>query len=96
VAHLVYAYLEQSLMHDRLDVAAGWLPVSTYFASSPLYCDFINVLFCGNPNPLPNYPTEDDWPQATLGGQARYLITPQFYVMAGLFSVDPNVGIGGG
>ena len=96
VAHLVYAYLEQTLFHHRLDIAAGWLPVGTYFASSPLYCDFINVLFCGNPHPLPNYPTEDDWPQATLGGQIRYLLTPQLYVMAGLFSVDPDFGTGGG
>ncbi len=96
VAHLVYAYIEQSLMHDRLDLAGGWLPVGTYFASSPLYCDFINVLFCGNPHPLPNYPTEDDWPQATLGGQARYLITPQVYLMAGVFTVDPDFGTGGG
>ncbi len=96
VAHLVYAYLEQSLMKDRLDLAGGWLPVGTYFASSPLYCDFVNVLFCGNPHPLPNYPGEEDWPQATFGVQARYLLTPQVYAMVGVFQTDPDFGTGGG
>ncbi len=96
IAHSVYDYFEKSLQHDRIDLAAGWLPVGTYFASSPLYCDFINVLFCGNPHPLPNYPGELDWPQATLGAQVRYLVTPLIYVMVGAFQTDPDFGTGGG
>ncbi len=96
VAHLVYAYFEQSLPGGRLDLAAGYLPVGTYFAASPLYCDFVNVLFCGNPHPLPNYPTQADWPNASLSGQFRVLITPQIYLQAGLFTVDPYFGISGG
>ena len=96
LAHLVYAYVEQSLLADRLDLAGGWLPVGTYFASSPLFCDFVNVLFCGNPHPLPNYPGELDWPQATFGGQARYLLTPSIYLMAGAFQQDTSFGTGGG
>ncbi len=96
IAHLVYAYFDQALLKDRLELVGGWLPVGTYFASSPLYCDFVNVLFCGNPHPLPNYPTEADWPQASFGGLARYLITPQLYAMVGLFSTDPDFGTGGG
>ena len=96
VAHLVYAYLEQELLKGRVDLAAGWQPVGTYFASSPLYCDFMNVLFCGNPHPLPNYPTEDDWPQATFGAQARIIAAREFYLQLGAFSVDPDFGTGGG
>ncbi len=96
VAHLVYAYFEQELAKGHVDLAGGWLPIGTYFASSPLYCDFMNVLFCGNPHPLPNYPTERDWPQASLGVQARFLPLRQFYIQVGLFSTDTNFGTGGG
>ncbi len=96
LAHMVYAYGEESLLRNRLDLIAGWLPVGNFFAASPLYCDFMNVLFCGNPHPLPNYPGEDDWPQATFGSQARVLFTPQVYLQLGLFSVDPDYGTGGG
>ncbi len=96
LAHLVYAYGEQSMLGNRLDLIAGWLPVGTFFASSPLYCDFMNVLFCGNPHPLPNYPGEEDWPQASFGTQLRALINPRIYLQLGLFSVDPDFGTGGG
>ncbi len=91
-AHLVYLYGEQSLDNGRLDLAAGRLPVGNSFATSPLYCDFMNVIFCGNPHPLPVYPGEPDWPAATWGGQARLLLVPTVYVMGGLFQVNPNFG----
>ena len=96
VAHMVYAYGETTFANNRVDLTGGWLPVGTYFAASPLYCDFLNVLFCGNPHPLPNYPGEDDWPQASFGGQVRVLPTKHTYVMLGLYSVDTSYGTGGG
>ncbi len=95
-AHLVYAYLDQALLHNRLDLVGGWLPVGTFFASSPLYCEFMNVLFCGNPHPLPNTPGENDWPQADFGAQARFLLTPQIYLQLAAFQVDTSFGSGGG
>ncbi len=91
-AHLVYLYGEQILYNGRVDLAAGWLPVATYFASSPLYCDFMNVIFCGNPSPLTVYPGMPSWPAATWGGQARVFVVPTVYVMAGLFQVNPKHG----
>ncbi len=96
LAHLVYLYGEQTLDNGRVDLAGGWLPVGTYFASSPLYCEFMNVIYCGNPHPLPVYPGEPDWPAATWGGQARVFVVPTVYAMAGLFQVNPkNGGISG-
>jgi porin len=92
IAHLVYLYAEQELLNGRVDIAAGRLPVGNYFASSPLYCEFMNVIFCGNPHPLPVYPGEPDWPAATWGGQVRVIVVPTFYVMAGVFQVNPNFG----
>ena len=96
IAHLVYSYWEQSIDHDRIDLVGGWLPVGTYFAASPLYCRFMNVLFCGNPHPLPNYPGEQDWPQATFGGQVRWVPIPSLYAMVGLHQTDIDFGTGGG
>jgi porin len=92
LAHLVYLYGEQTLDHGRVDLAGGWLPVGTYFASSPIYCEFMNVIYCGNPHPLPVYPGEPDWPAATWGGQARVFVVPTVYAMAGIFQVNPNNG----
>jgi porin len=92
LAHLVYLYGEQQFDNGRVDIAGGRLPVGTFFATSPLYCDFVNVIFCGNPHPLPVYPGEPDWPAATWGGQARVYVLPTLYVMGGLFQVNPNFG----
>lgn len=91
-AHLVYLYGEQQLYNGRVDLAGGRLPVGTFFASSPIYCYFVNVIFCGNPHPLPVYPGEPDWPAATWGGQARVYVLPSVYVMGGVFQVNPNFG----
>jgi porin len=92
LAHLVYLYGEQQFDNGRVDIAGGRLLVGTFFATSPLYCDFVNVIFCGNPHPLPVYPGEPDWPAATWGGQARVYVLPTLYVMGGLFQVNPNFG----
>ncbi|WP_428392787.1 carbohydrate porin [Lichenicoccus sp.] len=96
VAHLVHSYWEQSIDHDRIDLVGGWLPVGTYFAASPRYCRFMNVLFCGNPHPLPNYPGEQNLPQASFGGQIRWIPIPQLYAMLGLHQTDTDFGTGGG
>ncbi len=92
LAHLVHLYGEQTLADGRIDIAAGWLPVGTYFATSPIYCDFINAAICGNPYPLPLSASEPAWPQATWGGQIRYMPSPCAYVMAGLFAASPTGG----
>ena len=91
-AHLVYLYGEQQFYSGRVNIAGGWLPVGSYFGASPIYCQFVNVIFCGNPHPLPVYPGEPDWPAASWGGLARVFVLPTFYVMGGVFQVNPNNG----
>lgn len=75
-AHLVCLYGEQVLDNGRADIVAGRLPGGASFAGSPLYCDFLNVIFCGHPHPLPIYPAEPKWPAATWGGQAQVYVVP--------------------
>ena len=91
-AHLVYLYGEQQFYGGMVDIAGGRLPVGTFFAASPIYCNFVNVIFCGNPHPLPVYPGEPDWPAATWGGMARVYVLPTVYAMGGVFQVNPNFG----
>lgn len=92
LAHFVYTYAELALLNNRVDIIAGRYPVGTFFAASPLYCAFVNVLTCGNPHPLPNYPGEPDWPASTWDGQIRVSPTLDTYAMVGAFQVNPNFG----
>ena len=51
--HLVSAYGEETLLGGRLDIAAGWMNVENDFASSSLYCNYMNNALCGDPKALP-------------------------------------------
>ena len=53
LVHLVSAYAELTLFDQRLDIAAGQMNVENDFASSPLYCNFMNNALCGDPKALP-------------------------------------------
>ena len=51
--HLVSAYAQEKLSDGALDIAAGRMNVENDFASSPLYCNFMNNGLCGDPKALP-------------------------------------------
>ena len=53
VVHLVSAYAEETLLDQRMDIAAGRMNVENDFASSSLYCVFMNNGLCGDPKALP-------------------------------------------
>ncbi|MBE7618381.1 carbohydrate porin [Gluconacetobacter entanii] len=95
VAHLVYMYAEQSLFHNRLDISAGWIPVGSFFAASPLFCNFMNVSICGNPAPGKYVPGGRDWPSGNLGVVMRVMPTVDTYIMASMFAVSPHAYNGG-
>jgi porin len=90
--HLVYFYGEETLLHGALDISAGYFPVGTNFAASPLNCNFMQNALCGNPKELPGGDAGfSAWPDATLGGQVRVKPTATTYVQFGLFGVDPYI-----
>ncbi|WP_246091377.1 carbohydrate porin [Swingsia samuiensis] len=95
IAHLVAMYAEKSFFHNRLDLNAGWIPVGTFFASSPMFCDFMNVAICGNPAPNKYTSGNKDWPSGNLGAVARVMPTHNTYIMSGLFAVSPHEYTGG-
>ncbi len=89
VAHLVSAYAERAASGGRLDIAAGWMNVENDFASSPLYCDFMNNGLCGDPKALPGGDIgHSAFPDAVWGGRALVRPTPDTYIKAGLYEVN--------
>ncbi|KGB22693.1 carbohydrate porin [Acetobacter pomorum] len=95
VAHLVYLYGEHAFLHNHIDISAGWIPVGSFFAASPLFCMYMNVAMCGNPAPTKYTEGARDWPSGNLGFVARVMPTKQTYIMAGLFAVSPHAYNGG-
>lgn len=95
VAHLVAMWGESAFYHNRIDISAGWIPPGSFFAASPLFCDFMNVAICGNPAPDKYTPGTRDWPSGNLGVVARVMPTPTTYIMGALFAVSPHSFNGG-
>jgi len=90
--HLVEAYAQLKLAHGALDVAAGRLPVGEDFATSPLYCDFMNTAICGYPHSLPAKVGFSAYPNSTWGARARIAAGKHVYVQAGVYQVRPKFG----
>ena len=90
--HLVSAYAEESLFSRRLDVAAGWMNVENDFASSSLYCNYMNNALCGDPKALPGGDIgHSAYPDAVWGGRVRVRPMPDTYVVAGVYEVNQDL-----
>jgi porin len=90
--HLVSAYAEESLFSGRLDVAAGWMNVENDFASSSLYCNYMNNALCGDPKALPGGDIgHSAFPDAVWGGRVRVRPTPDTYIVAGVYEVNKDL-----
>ncbi len=90
--HLVSAYAEQSLFSRRLDIAGGWMNVENDFASSPLYCNYMNNALCGDPKALPGGDIgHSAYPDAVWGGRIRIRPTPSTYVVTGVYEVNQDL-----
>lgn len=91
-AHLVSAYAEEALLGGRLDLAAGWMNVENDFASSPLYCNYMNNGLCGDPKALPAGDLgHSAFPDAVWAGRVRVRPTAETYVTFGLYEVNQDL-----
>ena len=88
--HLVQAYFEEQ--SGKLNLAAGRLPVGEAFASSPLYCDFMNTALCGYPHALAAKQGFSTFPNSTWGARLKFSASKQFYVQTGAYQVRPEAG----
>jgi porin len=90
--HLVSAYAEESLFRRRLDIAAGWMNVENDFASSPLYCNYMNNDLCGDPKALPGGDIgHSAYPDAVWGGRIRVRPMPNTYLAVGVYEVNQDL-----
>lgn len=90
--HLVSAYAQETLFNHRLDIAVGRMNVENDFASSPLYCNFMNNELCGDPKALPGGDIgHSAYPDAAWGARVRVLPTSDTYVEAGVYQVNQGL-----
>jgi porin len=87
--NLVEFYAEESLQHDRINLAAGRFFQGADFAASPLYCNFMTLTICGHPRALTAEQDFVDWPRSVWGARARFRPTTDTYVMAGVYQSQP-------
>ncbi len=86
---LVAFAIEQSLLDDHLQVVAGRLSPGDDFATSDLYCFFVQSAVCANPfGLLLDDPSFAIYPITTWGARARAVPAPWGYAAAGVYQAD--------
>ncbi len=91
-AHLVSFYVQEKLFDGRLDLAAGRMNVENDFASSPLYCNYMNNVLCGDPKALPGGDIgHSAYPDGVWGGRVRVRPTSDTYVAVGVYEVSQGL-----
>jgi porin len=90
--HLVSAYAQEKLFGGRLDIAIGRMNVENDFASSPLYCNYMNNVLCGDPKALPGGDIgHSAYPDGVWAGRIRVRPTPETYAEVGLYEVSQGL-----
>jgi porin len=92
---------DQPFAAKKIDVSFGRVITENDFAASPtywggnLYCSFQSNAICGTPIAAPIDSGYDAYPQSTWGARIKGVPTPNFYVEAGAYQVDPSYGLRG-
>jgi porin len=90
--HLVSAYAQERLFNDRLDIAVGRMNVENDFASSPLYCNYMNNALCGDPKALPGGDIgHSAYPDAVWAGRVRVRPTADTAIATGIYEVSQGL-----
>ena len=92
LVHLVSAYAQETLASGRLDFAAGRMNVENDFASSPIYCNFVNNGLCGDPKALPGGDRgHSAFPDAVWAARVQFLPTADTYIRTGVYQVNQGL-----
>ena len=91
VNHLVFAYFEETLANGRFDLQVGRIPVQNDYNSSPLFCNFQNNAFCGNPKEFGNNIAISSYPDANWAFNVRLRPVPTVYVQSGIYFTQSNI-----
>ncbi|MBW8639415.1 carbohydrate porin [Hoeflea sp. WL0058] len=92
VARLDQLYFEQSLFHDRLQIAVGRLAAGDDFATADSYDYYVSAAVNGNPTGiLENFPSFTTPPYTQWGARVKLATTDNVSVVAGAYNADPSV-----
>jgi porin len=90
--HFVSAYAEETLFDKRFDIAAGRMNVESDFASSPLYCNYLNNVLCGDPKALPGGDIgHSAYPDAVWATRLRLRPTTETVITIGSYEVNQGL-----
>lgn len=90
--HLVSAYAQWTASDRVLDIAVGRMNVENDFASSPLYCNYMNNALCGDPKALPGGDIgHSAYPDAVWAARVRARPTLTTYVQTGVYEVNQGL-----
>jgi len=90
--HLVSAYAQWTAPDRAFDIAVGRMNVENDFASSPLYCNYMNNALCGDPKALPGGDIgHSAYPDAVWSARVRVRPTPTTYVQTGIYEVNQGL-----
>ena len=90
--HLVSAYAQETLYGGKLDLTIGRMHVENDFASSPLYCNFMNNALCGDPKALPGGDIgHSAFPDAVWAARVRVRPIEAIYVETGVYEVNQGL-----
>lgn len=90
--HLVSLFAEETLYDRRLDFAIGRMNVENDFASSSLYCNFLNNALCGDPKALPAGDLgHSAYPDAVWAARVITRPTSETYFKTGVYEVNQGL-----
>ncbi len=91
VFHLVHFYGEETLWGGRLNIAMGRMSSNTDFANSPLYCNFMNNAFCGNPKAVTDNYVRSSYPGTSWAARIRARPTNSTYIQVGVYFPERGI-----
>jgi porin len=90
--HLVSVFAQETMMDGLLDIAAGRMNVENDFASSPLYCNYMNNDLCGDPKALPGGDVgHSAFPDAVWAARLKVEPTADTFVKVGVYEVNQGL-----
>lgn len=82
--------LQQRLFGGRLDLSVGREPANITFLGSEWCKYFQTNVACGNPTYVFKTSNFTWWPTSSWAAHATAWVTPEFYVMGGIYEVNPT------
>ena len=84
-------YLHESLFEDSLALKVGRLNGCNDFLISPLYCQFLNLAFCGNPVSILYNTAFTDYPFAQWGAYVHFRPHSDILIKGGIYNGNTEV-----